>query len=563
MLDSDAELPEKVADAEQNAIWSKVTELRYLFNQTLLHDAAYRMQVHSRRQVLHQSAVKAIENLYPQELGSHSTDLAYHCEMAGLVEEARAHLIEAAHTAKGVYHNAQAADHLMRALNLTPEEDYQARYEMILDREDLFRLLGKQEEQLQDLEDLNHLLESAREVFTDLELNKSRSKVAIRWANYKTDIGDYAGAIESAKEIISIAEQANIKEDVDDAYYFWSLIIYRQGNYESAYNKGVEGLDHANKIGDLDGESRLLNLLGLIALEQEKFTEARDYFKRSLSVAKDIGNLRDQARSLNNLGNEALTGGNFSAAQTYYERSLELVRKIGDRSREGLVLSNLGYIAGIQGDYSTSKEYNDQSLRYARQAGNRMQEAYALINLSNVHCALEEYPEALSQANRGLSITREIGERNGEAWSLISLGNTYFELRDLDAAKEAFNGAVDLRQSMKQQNLVSEPLAGQARIALEEGDLNKALSYINPIIMYLDQGGTLEGTEEPIRVYLTCYQVLHELDDPRAGLILESGYNLLQTRGGGIKNKVMRNSYYENIPHNKELLFEWKTFQED
>jgi tetratricopeptide (TPR) repeat protein len=242
---------------------------------------------------------------------------------------------------------------------------------------------------------------------------------------------------------------------------------------------------------------------------------------------------------------------------------LELVRKIGDRSREGLVLSNLGYIAGIQGDYSTSKEYNDQSLRYARQAGNRMQEAYALINLSNVHCALEEYPEALSQANRGLSITREIGERNGEAWSLISLGNTYFELRDLDAAKEAFNGAVDLRQSMKQQNLVSEPLAGQARIALEEGDLNKALSYINPIIMYLDQGGTLEGTEEPIRVYLTCYQVLHELDDPRAGLILESGYNLLQTRGGGIKNKVMRNSYYENIPHNKELLFEWKTFQED
>ena len=142
------------------------------------------------------------------------------------------------------------------------------------------------------------------------------------------------------------------------------------------------------------------------------------------------------------------------------------------------------------------------------------------------------------------------------------MGNIYFEINDLDAAAEDFKGALELRQSLEQPNLASEPLAGQARIALEEGDLQGAIEYINPIIEYLDRGGTLDGTEEPIRVYLTCFQVLHQAGNPRAGLILGAGYDQLQTRGAGIKNKALRNNYYENIPDNKKLLAEWETLQD-
>jgi predicted ATPase len=558
MLDGDTALPDKVAAAEQNAIWSAVNELRYLFNQALLHDAAYRMQVRSHRQELHKLAVIAIEGLYPKDLSSQSADLAYHCERAGLVDKARGHLIEAANAAKSVYHNAQAAEHLDRALNLTQDEDNQTRYKIILEREGLYKSLGKHEERLQDLEDLTLLLGSSRDVFTDFEKNKYSSKVAIRWANYKSDVGDFTGAIESTQEVISIADQTSITEDVVDAYFFWSLILYRQGNYDVAAKKGVEGLSHASKNGDRDGESRLLNLLGMIALEQENLPEAQDYYKRSLRIAKEIGNLRNQAMPLNNLGNEALTEGNFSAAQEYYERSLKLARKIGDQAGEGLVLGNLGYIAGIQGDFITGREYNDRSLQSARQVGNRFQEAYALINVSSILRALKEYPKALTQANQGLSITREIGDPNGEAWSLTSLGKIYFESGDLKDASEAFQAALHIRQSLDQPNLASELRAGQARIALEVGDLQKALTFVNPILSYLDQGGSLEGTEEPIRVYLTCFEVLQQIEDTRAEGILETAYSQLQVRGAGIKDEAMRQNYFENIPHHLQVISAWQ-----
>ena len=70
----------------------------------------------------------------------------------------------------------------------------------------------------------------------------------------------------------------------------------------------------ASTINDYDGEIRLLNLLGLIALGIDNPKGARDYFTRSLELATKTGKLRDQVRALNNLGNEALAGGNFNSA---------------------------------------------------------------------------------------------------------------------------------------------------------------------------------------------------------------------------------------------------------
>jgi tetratricopeptide (TPR) repeat protein len=562
MLDGDARLAVKVADAEQNAIWSKMGELRYLFTNALLLDAAYRMQIHSRRQVLHKSAVTAIENLYSGELSAYSTDLAYHCEKAGLAEKARAYLIDAADAAKKEYRNSQAIDFLSRALNLTAHEDFYPKFDLLLSREELYGLLGQRQDQLKDLENLKNLLNTAEGFISIQEINVYRSKNAIEWANYHNEIGDYKQGIEFAKEIISIAEITNDPEDLIEAYSIWAISLYHQGYFDDAEMKAFTGLTQANSAGDLEGEIQLLNLLGLIALGTDNVDKAQRYFTQSLRMAEDTGNLRDQARALNNLGNLTLSGGKFDSAKDYYLRSLTFVRKIGDLPREGLVLNNLGYIAGVQGDYLDAKEYYDQSLRNTRQIGNKIQEAYTSINSSSIYRNINEFSKALSLAELGLSITREIGDRNWEAWALTSLGNTNYELGNLDEATQSYEFAVDLRRSMKQQNLANEPLAGLARIDLQNNNPTEALTYVEQILEHLENGGTLEGTDEPIRIYLTCYQVLRKVDDPRYKNILEEGHNLLRSRGSGIKNDAVRKDFYEKIPHNKKLISEWNSIQE-
>lgn len=562
MFDGDKNLTEKIAHAEQNAIWSKINELRYLFNNALLLDAAYRMQVRSHRQILHELAVKAIENIYHQDLSPYSIDLAYHCERAGLADKAHLHLVESAAAAKDVYQNSQAVGYLNRALNLSNDKNFQTIFDLVLERESLLSILGIQDKRRQDLEFLNNLLENSQGDVTDNDLAIHRSKLATRWASLKIDDGDFIGAVDFVQEILSLAHQYDLADYVIDAYYFWSQILYRQGDFNTAKDKGLEGLTQAREVHDREAESRVLNILGLIALEQKNLIEAQAHFKSSLTIAEDIQNLRNQAMPLNNLGICALSESDFLSAQVFYEKSLYIARKIGDRAGEGLVLGNLGYIAGILGDYQNARASNDQSLQTARQTGNRVQEGYALINISSTLRILDEFPSALSNAKQSLEISREIGDQSLEAWSHTSLGKIYFDTNDYEAANNAYKSALEIRRILDQPNLASEPIAGQGRIALVEGDINAAIDHIDPLIYYLEQGGTLEGTDDPIRVYLTCFHILQQANDPRASLPLEAGYQLILTRATSIKNEVVRKNYVEKIPHNQELLSAWKAYQE-
>jgi len=56
-------LAQKVSAAESAGIWRLLGDDRYMFSNALLRDAAYRMQVHSRRLELHALAVEALESL--------------------------------------------------------------------------------------------------------------------------------------------------------------------------------------------------------------------------------------------------------------------------------------------------------------------------------------------------------------------------------------------------------------------------------------------------------------------------------------------------------------------
>jgi hypothetical protein len=100
-----------------------------------------------------------------------------------------------------------------------------------------------------------------------------------------------------------------------------------------------------------------------------------------------------------------------------------------------------------------------------------------------------------------------------------------------------------------------EPLAGLARVSLAQGDLARALAYIEQILSYLD-GSTLYGTAEPLRIYLTCYQVLDAVGDPRARAILTTAYQLLQEQTAKISDRDLRDSFLKNVPAHREILSE-------
>ncbi|MBV7332169.1 AAA family ATPase [Chloroflexi bacterium TSY] len=163
ILRGETDVIQMVKSAESAAIWSALSELRYLFKHALLRDAAYEMQLQTQRRQLHLAASKAMEQLYTTDLAPHYADLVYHYHCAGHETQELDYADKAARQAIDRFNNEEAVTYLNRVLTLVSKNDVARRFEAHLLREHAYDFLGKRTEQAADLTELQRLAEQTSE----------------------------------------------------------------------------------------------------------------------------------------------------------------------------------------------------------------------------------------------------------------------------------------------------------------------------------------------------------------------------------------------------------------
>lgn len=531
---------------------------RYKFSHALYQQYLYNELGKGERLLLHREIARVLEELYTGRSEEVAEQLARH--YAGDTEKERFYTRLAGDRATARFANVEALRYFNRGLELTPDEDFEGRFELLLRREAVYDLMGEREAQEEDLVELRRLVTALGDPSVDRSVAGSQAQVETRWAKFASQT-DYQGAVKLAEDAVAKATAADRLDVAVEAYYIWSNTLSIQGEYEGAISKAEAGIAIAREIVDQRGESQLLNTLGLVALDLKDPSAAREYFERSLAISQEIHDPHLEAQPLNNLGNATGIEGDYQAAQDYYKQALKIAREVGDRRGEGLVLGNLAWIASILGDFETAQDYFEEQRRILVEIGERWLEAFALINLSGLALARAEPAEALAYAEQGLALSREIGSRPGEAYSKTFLGHAQVEIGNLEAAEQAYQAGLEIRVSLNQPNLATESQAGLAQVALARQDIPTAITYVETILAFLDSGGSLEGTEEPLRVYLTCYQVLSASGDPRAQTILEMAHEMLKARAASISDADMRRRFLDNIPHHREIVAAWEAFK--
>ena len=84
------------------------------------------------------------------------------------------------------------------------------------------------------------------------------------------------------------------------------------------------------------------------------------------------------------------------------------------------------------------------------------------------------------------------------------------------------------------------------------------MSETEKIISYLEAGGTLEGTEEPLRVYYACYLALANAHDPRSHTVLSAAVQLLEAQVSKLSDEGSRQMYVENVPWRLAIQQAWR-----
>jgi len=586
MLRDDPQTAAQVREAERETIWSALSELRYLFRHALLRDAAYAMQLRSRLRELHRLAAEVLERVYGGDLAASAADLAYHYRRAEDVPQERRYARMAGEHAAARYANADAAAFYGRALELTPAADGPGRYALLLAREQVYDLQGAREAQRADLAALSSLA-------AQLDDPARRVEAALREARYADVTGDYPAMIAAARRAIELAQGGRRSADEAAGHLHWARALWYQGDYAGVRAQATQALELARIVGERRLEADSLRVLGNAAMYQGNYDEARNAYEPALQIQQALGDRQGAGSTRNNLGIIAWYLGDYAAARAAYAYDLQIKREIGDRYGQSLALLNLGEVAGVQSDYPGAQGYYAEALRLKRETGDRYGESVVLTSLGDTLLTLGGWEGARASYDAALALTRALGHRQQEGWAQARLGLLLHQQAEQAAALEraeqslalagaindrntmgyahtlrghslaalgrqaeaaaAYQEALELRQALQQPNLAAESLAGLAELALSAGDHPQAGVHAAEIFALLN-GGTLEGADEPFRVYLSCVRVLRAQRDERAEPLLQRARALLAERAARIEEEHARRAFLERVPSHRALM---------
>jgi class 3 adenylate cyclase/tetratricopeptide (TPR) repeat protein len=542
MLAEEQAVEKYVMEAEQSLVWTGQSGQRYFYTHGLLRDTAYTMQIRARRQELHALAVQALEKIYSEDLQLHYAELAYHSELAAFREKAQRYYTLAGGDASNAFQNKKALEYLTKALSFASLRDTAAQFDLRVERVELYKRLGDHASQLKELETLVVLGH-------ELDDPQRAAVVEMLFAHYYVTLGDYPALIRHAERVLALHQDAQDAGPLLKTYQVWPLALLRTGKLDEAMRIAGEGRRLAQQYGDLVKEGYILISMGLIAIEQREPLHAQDYLERALAIAQQTGDRRLEARAWGNLGIFAgMVLQDYLLSRTYQEKMLGLIRLLGERNQEAVLLANLGWVSGMLGNFDSSFAYLTRSLVLLREVGNLYGEANTLVNLSAITLDQNHGTSSLEYSQKALELCRTTGDKSGEAWAHMYMGYAYLAQKEYVSAEDAFQASIAIRDDLGQPGLRTEPQGGLIQSLLSRGEPRRALAETEKILSYLESAGSLEGTEEPLRVYYACYLALEENQDVRSRALLQAAGKLLDAQVSKLRDEEARRMFIENVP---------------
>jgi diguanylate cyclase (GGDEF)-like protein len=207
-----------------------------------------------------------------------------------------------------------------------------------------------------------------------------------------------------------------------------SQIYSRVGEHKEAVRLATECVEMAERSGDEALIAGSLNRLA-ITVQHETPKRAREYFERALELSIKLGDVRGQARCYNNLGITAQLEMRPDFGREHLTMALSLARAAGMSDLSGTAALNLGVVTQKLGDYERAKELFAESLALFATVKNSELQLFSLFNMAGLErergdyaSGAELYEATASLAQRVGQIDMEIGAIAGEGLCLLALG---------------------------------------------------------------------------------------------------------------------------------------------
>jgi len=258
----------------------------------------------------------------------------------------------------------------------------------------------------------------------------------------------YPIAFQYATTAKEIYQQRNNRRALAEALSLLCEIQNRRGNNVIALNHCRESMDIFNELQIESEKAPLSKTIGIINLDAQNYTKARDYLLQAVEFAQQFNDTATLSATYIGIGEVNIETENYDAALDNFKMVLGL-----NQEREGAEL------------------------------------AYAYYNIGRTYLLQKQAKRAIPLLEEAIELGEKYENRLLQAKSLLELGKVYYELGDLDQCLDYLNQC----QSQAPRNVI-----GSNEVLME---------CYNELAKYYDRVGDLENA----LVYLGLHKHQQEL----------------------------------------------------
>ena len=479
-------------------------DLKYTFKHALTHEVAYQGLFQDRRRALHASITKVIEQHSADGLAEHSERLAYHAVRGELWEKAVGYLRQAGLRAMERGTNVEAVAHLEQALAVLrrlPESQGTAELSIDIHIElrnalypsgDWARMAGH----LHEAETLARSLGDLRRL----------GRIATFMVPVRRATGDYAGAIASGREALSIACTLGDRSNEVLATSYLGFTHLARGEFSEAAslferNVSLQDNQRTERIGTAAIQLAVSKAwLADVLSELGRFIEAVGQGEAAVQIAEEVNQPFTLYFCSFDLGLVNLRRGDFQRAIRDLERGLDLCRTANDLVRMPLFAAALGAACTLAGQ-------SDKALRLVAGAVEEFHRhqvhsrpAFILLCAGMTCLSFGKISEATAHAQEALALAQRLGARGSEAHALCLNGDVA-SAHGVDDANGYYGRALALAEPSGMRPLVAHCHLGLGKMHRRAGNHGHAQGELaNAIAMYreMEMPYWLERAEEEL-----------------------------------------------------------------
>lgn len=292
---------------------------------------------------------------------------------------------------------------------------------------------------------------------------------AIAW-DYRDVRAD--SALFHANKAYKLAQEHGFDHLSVQALNYMGVAYRNLSIYSKAFEKYLEALSMAERIGDEEQRGYALINVGNLYLFQTNYDGAIRYFIQALDQAQSLGNKRMQGYCFVNLGRSYRGISEFGQSELYYKQALEVRSKLNDHYGIKAVEVDLADMYRRKGDLEKALSYSYRVASEMKPETDGRSLLMLYNNIAKIYLLQGKTKLAEDNAINALAISKQFASRFDEKEILVTLSRIYETKNDFEEAFKMHTEYAELNQQLfSEENIRKiEQLRNQYEIQQQEAE---------------------------------------------------------------------------------------------